>query len=158
MESDIFEQIRNNLEQIENKEELHLKKIKTKEIKNEDKRKAKIRKGTQKVYYEIWKQILKNVKKECFNIYISITYDGERNFFVSKITVDNHIKKISKIPVDSGYLQHLLNNDGLNLYTLKNGKIYGNKSLFVVPVVRFELKYIVDQENKQKNYNMKFCI
>lgn len=150
MESDIFEQIKNNLEQIDNKEELHLKKREIEEAKRETKRLERIKNGTQRVYCEIWKQILKSVKKACFNIYIYITYDGERNFYVTKIKVDNKIKKISKIPVDRDYLQHLLNNDGLNLYTLQNANIYGNKSLFVVPVVRFELKHIVDQKNKQK--------
>lgn len=150
MESDIFKQIKDNLDQVQNNKEICLKKIKEKETKSEDKRLVKIKKSTEKVYYEILKQILKNVKKEYFNIYIFITYDGQRNFFVSKIKVDNNIKRIFKIPVDRDYLQYLLNNDGLNLYTLQNGNIYGNKSLFVVPIVRFELKYLVEQKNKEK--------
>lgn len=91
------------------------------------------------------------MEKSYFNIFIYITYDGYKNFFVTKIKVDNNIKKISKIPVDRYYLQYLLNKDGLDLHTLRNAEIYGNKSLFVIPIPRYELKDIVDKKEKQKN-------
>ena len=153
MENKIINQIKNKFEQMDNKEQIRIEKKEIKENEKETKRREKVKKGTKKVYYEIWKQISKNLHKSCFNVGVYVVFDGEKTLYVRKIKIDKNIKKITNIPFDKNYLEYLLENDGLCLNrVVRSGIKYKKDSLYIIPVTRFQLRGIVENNEKVKKY------
>ena len=133
--------------EILNKLKINLKKIQEKKEKQDKKRLETTYKNTEKIYYQIWKQILKYMnKKEEFRLKYKF---GD---FIQIIEVnENPIKIIVSNKIDHNKLFNALKNDGLSC-SYVGSPIYG----MIIFINRKELKKILDShESFEKQKTLK---
>lgn len=141
MNDKIYMELKQNLDQIKKTVD---NKIQTKE--------QLIDIGTQKAYCEIWKLIIKNVKKESFEIKIYVLSTKNGNY-ICNIQVDNIVKKITRIPVKVSKLAKMLFDDGLSCPLYPDPNKIGIKC-YNIPILRVDLENIIES-TKNKNKTLK---
>lgn len=155
MEKTVLLKMKNELEEIKNKDIIELEKKRNKERKLKAKKDSKEEFGARKVYYIIWQQILKNIKKEFFRVLIHVKCSEDGDVVVWKITIDKNIKKIIAIPTDIYMLLNLLNMDGLYTSVSRYSKKMGSDIILTIEVSRHCLENIISKSEESSNIRIK---
>ena len=137
MKEEQYNQLKSKMDKIEQEEKEKI-----------EKRANKIKLNTEKIYYQIWKYIIKNMHKGDVDILIYIKESlTEEKAVLYTMKVNSILRKVTYIKIDHRKLIHLLLSD--DLYVHLGGK-QGEISPLRIYASMAHLKKIVEKQ-KQKN-------
>jgi len=137
MDDSIYNKLKNKIDNIEQKaHEKELKKI------------EKLKISTKKIYYKIWKLIIKNSKKAEFNIFISVKENNKGQKIVTMIEMDGILNmNIAYSHVNLSELFCMFEKDGLKFdYSGDSDNI----KYYRMTISKYDLKDIIEKEKQKK--------
>lgn len=137
MKEEQYNQLKSKMDKIEQEEKEKI-----------EKRANKIKLNTEKIYYQIWKYIIKNMHKGDVDILIYIKESlTEEKAVLYTMKVNSILRKVTYIKIDHRKLIHLLLSDDLYVHL---GEKQGEISPLRIYASMAHLKKIVEKQ-KQKN-------